>query len=98
MKIQSRPEEAVAGSGEFTLRMSFEELQLIGTLMYITRLGVGSVYKQAAAKLLDTITEIFDDDFFDESAMDVDLHISITSDEDDDIIGQYPCANVIIEV
>jgi hypothetical protein len=97
MKIQSRPETAVAGSGEFTLRMSFEELQLIATLMYVTRLGSGSVYRVAAAKLLDTISDIFGDDFFEESSNDINLHISITGD-DDDIIEQIASSHIIIEV
>ena len=55
-KIVSRQNNSAAGDGEFTLQVSREELELIASTLYITRLN-GGKYGYAARSLLDTIDE-----------------------------------------
>ena len=96
MKLQSRPEEEPAGTGPYALRMEYEELQYIGALLYITRLGQGP-YKDAAFKLLSTLEEALGDEFIEEAAEQVDLSISVV-DDDDAIKEQHHCSCICIEV
>lgn len=97
MKICSRPDETVAGSGPYTLRMDFNELQLIGALMYVTRLGSGSEYREAAHKIINTIEDMFGGDFLDDASSDVNMCVSLV-DDDDDTIEQYHNSIIVIEV
>lgn len=96
MKIVSRPEDMVVGEGAYTMKLEFEELQFIGALLYMTRLG-DTVYKEAAFNILNNIEELFDEDFIDEAAADVSLAISVL-DGGGDIIEQHPYDRVVIEV
>lgn len=99
MKIFSRPESVVAGSGNYTIKMDFEELQLIAAVLFITRLGSGSPYRDAALKLLTTLEQgLFDSDFTAEAGDDVDLSISVLSDDGDTILKQYHHSTICIEV
>lgn len=80
MKITSRPEDMVSGEGPYVIRMTYEQLQYIGALLMITRLGDG-LYKEAAFDLMNTIEEIFDDDFLQIASDNVDLSITIEDDK-----------------
>lgn len=97
MKIQSRPSTEPAGSGEYLIRATYEQLQLIGALVYIVRLGQGSAYRQAAFDLMTTLeNDLFDEEFTSISSDDVNLAVTI----EDDIGALMTVHNsqVIIEV
>jgi hypothetical protein len=96
MRIQSRPEEAPYGAGAYTLSMDREELEYIASMLYVTRLGKGT-YKAAAFKLLQTMEEIFDDDFPEEAAKNVDLMVSVVT-ADDTITEQHHHSTICLEV
>ena len=95
-KLLSRPEDYVAGSGPYAVRLEYDQVQLIAALLYNIRLG-DDQYKLAAFELMNTIEEMFDEDFCQEAADDVDLEISII-DANHDIIETYNNANICIEV
>lgn len=98
MKIVSRPEDQVAGEGPYSMRLSFEELELLAALLYVIRIGDG-IYQDAALQLLTTVEELSDGDheFLEDSANIVNLTVSVL-DDDDDIIEQHSYENICIEV
>lgn len=97
MKIRTRQKESFEiGEGIYTLRTSFEQLQLIGSFLELTRLGKG-VYKNAAYKLLVALEESFGSDFTHESLIDVGLEVSHI-DANDTIIETLSPDEVTFEV
>lgn len=96
MKLASRPEESVIGSGPYAIKLTFEQLQLISSVLYVTRLGTGQ-YQEAAFELLNTITDAFGDDFIEQSAIDVNLCVSILDDEGE-ALAEYPSDDFCLEV
>ena len=97
MKILSRPKEDELGTGAFTLKVDMEELQLIGALVYITRLGVGSPYRKAAYNLMSALEDQFGDDFTEESSDVVDLSVSQV-DDSDTVLQQFHHTEIVLEV
>lgn len=95
-KIISRPDDQPAGEGAFTIRMDIEELQYIGALLYNTRLG-DSVYKEAAYKLVNTLDELFGEDFIQDASNAVDMSITVEDDRGN-VIDQHHNSNICIEV
>ena len=96
MKIVSRPFEQPMGSGSYTLKMDFEDIQLLSAYLYITRLGDG-VFKQSAYKLLNTFEDTFGSDFLEEAAEEVDMIISRVDDEDGDtILEQFDNSSIVL--
>ena len=95
-KIVSRPEDYVAGAGPYAVRLEYDQVQLIAALLYNMRLG-DDRYKIAAFELLNTIEEIFDEDFVQESSVDVDFEISI-EDDCGNILERHNNSNIVIEV
>lgn len=98
MKIVSRPEDQVAGEGPYSMRLSFEELELLAALLYVIRIG-DDVYQHAALQLLTTVEELSDGDqnFLEDSANIVNMQFSVI-DDDDDIIEQHSYENICIEI
>lgn len=94
-KIVTRP-QPTSGTGPYTVNMTFEEVQLIGALMYVTRLGFG-LYAEAAARLLNSLDNMFDQDFAAESAQDVQMTVSIVDDQDK-IVQSVQSDFIILEV
>jgi hypothetical protein len=96
MNICSREYDEPAGEGEFTLRMTVEELQVISAMLYVTRLGPGT-YQRASMKLMGTIEQITDKDFQARAADDVDLHVTQVDDSERTvaILNRY---QIILEV
>lgn len=74
--LSSRPDE---GTGKLDLQtLSREELQLISSFLWITRLGKGvSPYRDAAFTLMDKIEKLMGEDFTEHSAIDVDMKADI---------------------
>lgn len=70
--IASRPLSTAGGGVNFNT----DELQLIAALLYCTKLGFGSKYKEAAKTILDKI-ETIDPDFAESAATIVDPHIEV---------------------
>lgn len=70
--IASRPLSTAGGGVNFNT----DELQLIAALLYYTKLGFGSKYKEAAKTILDKI-ETIDRDFAESAATIVDPHIEV---------------------
>lgn len=91
MKIQSRKQEA-GGTGAFNIHLDYEELEYIAALLYNTRLGTDSVYKQAAFKLMNTI------DFIAEAAERVDMSVSIVGADGTTPIATYSNSSICLEV
>ncbi len=82
--IFSRPPDdldVVVGEGSITLQVDSAELELISSFVYNTRLGQRSQYSAAALTLLRKIAETFGDDFVDNAAQNVDLHVTIEDDQ-----------------
>lgn len=78
MQLSSRPEaELLLELGT----LSFEESQLIASMLYITKLGAGSVYRAAAYTLLVKLSDLYGDDFAEESYDDVDMHVYTIDDK-----------------
>lgn len=76
--ISSRPWLADEDSGMKLEEMDFNELKLIASFLWTTRLGAGmSPYRDAAFTLMQKIEALLGDDFMEEAATDVDLHICI---------------------
>ncbi len=98
MKITSRTtdSDAVAGEGEFTIRMTFEQLQFVAAMAYNTRLG-SEPYKEAAYQLINTTEELFGDGFAEDAYFAVDMHISI-EDDSGTIIARFQAEDITIEV
>lgn len=101
MKIKSRntdiPAVSSGGAGKYTLNTTFEELQYIAALLYVTRLG-GGTYKGAAFDLINTIEGLFDEDFLEQAATDVNFYVSIVGDDGITIMESYPYTEVCLEV
>lgn len=97
MKIISRPDDMPVGTGQFTVKMDYEELQYIGALVYNTRLGSGDPYKEAAFKLNNMLEELFGEDFISEAAACVDFSITIEDDRGN-MVEQHGRDSVCIEV
>lgn len=95
-KLVSRPEDQIAGSGPYLMRMTYEELQFIAAMLYVTRVGHG-IYQDAVFKLLNTVEEMTDEDFVEESSTDVCASFSVL-DHRGDIIEQHSFDNICIEV
>ena len=95
-KIISRPDDQPAGEGAFTIRMDIEELQYIGAMLYNTRLG-DSVYKEAAFKLVNTLDDLFGEDFIQDASTEVNMHVSIEDDRGN-VIDVKHNSNICIEV
>jgi hypothetical protein len=74
--LSSRPDE---GSDELALvTLSFEELQLVGAFLWVTRLGKSvSPYSDAAFTLMDKIEELMGNDFLEHAGIDVDMKVDI---------------------
>ena len=97
-KIVSRPAEGTSiGSGAYTLKVDMEELQLIGALVSITRLGHGSPYRDAAFKLMTSLEDEFGVDFTEDSSDAVDLSVSHV-DDCDTILEQFHHSEIVLEV
>lgn len=76
MRISSRPET----EEQPTLVLEWlneSELELISSLLWITRLGARSPYSNAATTLMGKIERLRDTDFGENSAIKVDLEIDI---------------------
>lgn len=99
MILSSRPEEDIdiVGSGPFLMRFDIEELQLIASLLFVTRLGKGDLYKEAAFRLMDNIDTMMGDDFMEESADDVNAYFSVVDDQDN-ILASHHFTDICIEV
>ncbi len=98
MKIKSKRFRDVAGSGPYLLHMTREQLELVAAVLYVTRLGVGSKYRQAASTLIDVVEEIFDGGFFEQASDAVNMHVSITENDGNTVVAQFDHKNVAIEV
>ncbi|WP_407305332.1 hypothetical protein [Acinetobacter sp.] len=96
MILSSRPDELVVGSGPYTMKFKIEELELIGALLYVTRLGNG-MYQDAAFNLIAAIESLMGGDFLEESSNAVSPIFSILDDQCD-IIEQYSSESITIEV
>lgn len=97
MKIVSRPTSGPIGSGNYHVKIDHRDLQLIAALLAITRLGKRSIYQESAYKMICMLEETFGSDFLAESSESVDLFISI-SDDNGQIIDQFPYTEIVIEV
>lgn len=81
MTIKSRAEfdDTVAGSGPYTMRVTYTQLQLLGALLHITSLGK-TTYPQAAYELSTTVEDLMGDpDFGSDSFKAVHPKIVITN-------------------
>lgn len=97
MKIISRPDDMPAGEGPFLLKMTAEELQYIGSMLWNTRLGDDSIYKEAAFKLTNTMEELFGEDFLQDASDVVDMSISVVDDQNN-VIAIHHNSALCIEV
>lgn len=95
-KIISRPNETAVGEGDYLLRMSYEQLQYIGALVYNTRLGDGK-YKEAAYEIVTSLEQLFDDDFIQDASADVNMRITI-EDNYGNPVAEHHNDNICIEV
>jgi len=98
MILSSRPEETedTVGSGPYLMRMEIEELQLLATFLWVTRLGKGP-YKEAAFNLMNNIDALMGDDFMQEASEDVNMSISIVDDMDQ-VQSSHSYHEICIEV
>jgi hypothetical protein len=76
MRISSRP-ETEEQPGLMLEWLTEHELELISSLLWITRLGTRSPYSNAATTLMNKIERLRDTDFGENSAIKVDLEIDI---------------------
>lgn len=84
--------------GVYRVNMTFEECQLVASLLQRTRLGFDDVYKDAAKNLLDGFCEF--PEFEDSLTMDQDLAIGVTiEDMDGNAVAQFADPySIILEV
>lgn len=90
MKIVSRPQEdlpTTIGSGNVTMKLSFDQLRLISALVYQCRLGQATPYSKAAFELNELIANEYGDDFMEETADDVDVQVTIEDDHGNVILS-----------
>lgn len=73
-KLTSRPDLSLDLS---LAKFTNDELQLIAALMYQTRLGFGSKYKQAAKDIMDKIESTLGDDFCHDASLTVNPHVEV---------------------
>lgn len=80
--IFSRPPDdvSVIGEGSHQLMLDEKELELVAALIYQTRLGQRTPYSVAAYTLISKISDVYGDDFLDDSAKAVDLQVTIEDD------------------
>lgn len=101
MKIISRPEKHQMGSGNFTMKMDLEDIQLLCAYLGITRLGDAlhdSIYKASACKLINVIEASLGEDFFNEAFDKVDMLISKVVSGNGLIIEQFDNSAIMLEV
>jgi len=96
MKIISRPEDMPVGQGDFLVKMTLEQLQYIGAMLYNTRLGDGT-YKDAAFELVGVMDDLFGDSFIQEASEAVDFSITI-EDNRGNPVAEYHNSDICIEV
>jgi hypothetical protein len=96
MKISSRPENEGMGSGPYSLNLTYEELEYIAALLYVTRLGT-EVYKTAAFNLLNAIEDGCGPDFVETAAGSVCAAVSIL-DDDGEVTQEIDSDHFCIEV
>lgn len=97
MKISSRPASTNAVSSSPLLDLTLEELEYIGALLYITRLGKGT-YANAAYTLLTRLEDALGEDFSQVAAGKVDAYFSVLEADGCSIEIQHPASNICIEV
>lgn len=101
MIISSRFDEddsPTIGSGNFTLQVDSDQLELITALVCNVRLGGKSAYSTAAYNLINTIENDFGSDFLDDCSTAV--NVNVTIEDDSGVVlntktGQY---EMILEV
>jgi len=96
MKLSSRPDAMVVGSGPYTMKFELQDLELIGALLFITRLGNGT-YKMAAYNMINSIESLLGEDFLEEASANVTPVFSVVDDRGD-IIEQHSHDDICIEV
>ena len=96
MKLASRPEDTTFGDGEYTLKLTFEQLEFLASMAYLTRLGDGE-YKAAVFDLINTLEEAFDEDFLEEAFDNVSPNFSVV-DDGGDTIDSYHGNQICIEI
>lgn len=99
MKIVSRPDVTTFGEGDYKLKVTFEQLQLIAAFCYSVRGSMKATeYGQAAYELMEVFEgQIFDDDFCATAWNNVDLIVSI-EDDGGELLSQYAKENITFEV
>lgn len=78
MKIQSRPTISTdeIGTGDITLRVNTEQLELIAALLCHCRLGTTG-YPRAAAALIGAIENAYGDDWLMNASDNVDMQVNV---------------------
>lgn len=81
------PKDVIHGSGEYTISVTHDELQLMGSLLSLMNMGY-TPYRVAAGKLMTTIEAVTKDDTFCEAALEeVNPIFSIHDEDTYDIIS-----------
>lgn len=86
--IRTRPDEDVAGYGDILIAISQEELELIGAMIGMIRLGK-TPYQSAAMRLIDTMEQVTLDDDWTSTALGLVAPVLEVRDDDFDIIARY---------
>lgn len=100
MTIHTRPSTAgasnVQGTGPITIRVTATQLELMASLLFITKLGVRP-YEQAAFELLTTIEEVLGQDIAADSFMVVAPEFDVI-DDNCNVVATYEAENITIRV
>lgn len=68
IRTRLQPKDVIHGSGEYTISVTHDELQLMSSILYLMAMGY-TPYRVAAGKLLTTIEAVTKDDSFGEAAL-----------------------------
>jgi len=98
IKTRKDPVPTILGDGPFQIGMTYEQLQLLGAFLSITKLGAGT-YQNAAYGLMEIIETMVDDNDFSIDALGIVLpKFSIHDENTYDVIQTVDGMYVSIEV
>lgn len=98
IRTRLSPDDVIAGSGRYTISMTYEEAQVIGAFLYLVNMGPG-VFQTSAMKLLETLEEVTSDsDFGGTSLRDVGPCFNVHDEETYNVISMVDGAYISVAV
>lgn len=101
MTIRTRPAPpgpTIVGRGVYKIGLTYEQLQLLGAFLSITKLGF-TTYQEAARQLIDILEELTDDSDFAVDSLGVVLpRFQIHDDSTYTVLQTVDATNVSIDV